>query len=456
MGFNIDIIDEDFNIENLINNTQNEYEFSYYNTMQSYLLNFEKKKSDLILLNLCIKDCDYEIFLEQINKIKKTPIILLSTNKKLKLAEKLLNFGFSDIIAIEDFDINKKINKSINDCLKGFKLGEQSTEDFFYLSKILFNDKKIKETLALIEKISKTDIAILIQGEHGVGKEIYARLIHSKSKRQNSPFVIINSVMLEENNIEKTLFGYFDSIKQEHIPGKFELANGGTVYFDEINDLKFAIQSKILRILQDKELELSNSNETIKLDFRVISSSSKNLFEEINKGNFKENLFYRINAFTLKIDPLKDRKADIPLLTKSFIEYFNKSEHKNIKEITPKALNLLANYSWPGNVRELKNVIFRVVSLSNSETLDIKDFNFLKASINCDIKNDLSINLFNENSHIKDLNQIELEVIQKVMGFANGNISMASKLLNVGRATFYRKLKELNITVSDLDYENNE
>ena len=445
MGFNIDFIDKDFEIKDLIDCEGNQYEFNCYNTMQSYLLDFSKKKSDLILLNLDIKDCDYQIFLEEINKIKKVPIILLSNNKRMKLAEKLLSCGYADIVCIEEVNFEKKLNKSINDCLRGFQLKEQNPEDFLYLSKLFFSNKKIKEVINSIEKIAKTDIPVLIQGENGVGKEVYARTIHMKSKRADKPFIVVNSAILENENTENILFGYYNKEKHERVPGKFELANGGTIYFDEISDLKIDIQSKILRILQEKELELYETNETLKLDFRVISSTSKNLYEEIAEGRFKENLLYRINAFTLKIEPLRERKGDIPLLVKSFIELFNKSEGKRIKEITPKALNLLANYSWPGNVRELKNVIFRVVSLSNSEVLDTKDFSFLKSVVQTELKSDLSINILTDAGQVKTLNNLELEIIQKVIGFTNGNISLASKLLNVGRATFYRKLKELNI-----------
>lgn len=446
MGFNIYIIDKEFCIEKLIDNKSNEYLFSYFNSMKAFLKDFNTKQVDLVLLNLIVDDCAYDVFVREVHKFNSIPIILLATKEQKELANELISLGCSEAIIIDEPNLNKNINKIVANYTKKSILNwnNNNDDDLEKLPEVLFADKKTKETFKIITKIAKTDISVLIQGENGVGKEIYARRIHQQSNRKNGPFVVVNSAILAGENIDNILFGYYNKEKRERIAGKFETANGGTIYFDEIGDLKPDIQAKILRILQEKELEIYETNEIINLDFRIISSTNKDLFEEIEKGNFKENLLYRINAFSLKIEPLRERKADIPVLTKSFMHLFNEENGTNINEITQKAMTLLTNYNWPGNVRELKNVIYRAMSLTNKDVLEVYDFNFLRNAVQNELDSNMSVNILTESGEIKTINQLELEIIQKVMGFTKGNISAAAKMLNLGRATFYRKLKELN------------
>ena len=446
MGFNIHIIDKEFCIEKLIDNKSNEYLFSYFNSMKAFLKDFNTKQVDLVVLNLIVDDCAYDVFVREVHKFNSIPIILLATKEQKELANELISLGCSEAIIIDEPNLNKNINKIVANYTKKSILNwnNNNDDDLEKLPEVLFADKKTKETFKIITKIAKTDISVLIQGENGVGKEIYARRIHQQSNRRNGPFVVVNSAILAGENIDNILFGYYNKEKRERIAGKFETANGGTIYFDEIGDLKPDIQAKILRILQEKELEIYETNEIINLDFRIISSTNKDLFEEIEKGNFKENLLYRINAFSLKIEPLRERKADIPVLTKSFMHLFNEENSTNINEITQKAMTLLTNYNWPGNVRELKNVIYRAMSLTNKDVLEVYDFNFLRNAVQNELDSNMSVNILAESGEIKTINQLELEIIQKVMGFTKGNISAAAKMLNLGRATFYRKLKELN------------
>lgn len=446
MGFNIHIIDKEFCIEKLIDNKSNEYLFSYFNSMKAFLKDFNTKQVDLVVLNLIVDDCAYDVFMREVHKFNSIPIILLATKEQKELANELISLGCSEAIIIDEPNLNKNINKIVANYTKKSILNwnNNNDDDLEKLPEVLFADKKTKETFKIITKIAKTDISVLIQGENGVGKEIYARRIHQQSNRKNGPFVVVNSAILAGENIDNILFGYYNKEKRERIAGKFETANGGTIYFDEIGDLKPDIQAKILRILQEKELEIYETNEIINLDFRIISSTNKDLFEEIEKGNFKENLLYRINAFSLKIEPLRERKADIPVLTKSFMHLFNEENGTNINEITQKAMTLLTNYNWPGNVRELKNVIYRAMSLTNKDVLEVYDFNFLRNAVQNELDSNMSVNILAESGEIKTINQLELEIIQKVMGFTKGNISAAAKMLNLGRATFYRKLKELN------------
>jgi DNA-binding NtrC family response regulator len=287
MGFNIHIIDKQFYIENLIDNKNKEYLFSYFNTMKTFLKDYNTKKVDLVILNLIVNDCDYNFFIKELHKFNSIPIILLATTEQKELVNEMISLGCSDVIFIDERNLSKKLNKTVSKYIKKaitmYDNSDINSCDFEKIPEILFADKKTKEVFKVISKIAKTDISILIQGENGVGKEIYARRIHEQSNRKNGPFIVVNSAMLANENIDNILFGYYNKEKKERIAGKFESANGGTIYLDEIGDLKLDIQAKILRILQEKELEIYETNEIVNLDFRIISSTNKDLFAEIKK-----------------------------------------------------------------------------------------------------------------------------------------------------------------------------
>lgn len=450
MALNIGLIGNCSNFDKLIE-YEDEINSSNYASMSDYLSEFENRNDNLILLNLNINDVDYDVFAEKIKSNKNLPIILLSDNSKIKKAEKLLKYGYADIISTEEDKnvIKAKLNQSIKDILGGFKLHNEDIESFFFLSRLMYSDKKTKETVSILKKISQSEMNILISGESGLGKEIFARTIHYNSKRKNNPFVVVNCTLLEKENLQKILFGYFDKEKNKLVPGKFQLADGGTIFFDQIDEIDTNIQNKILRSIESKEIEPIGSNNTIKLDCRIISSTNKNLQNEVNNGKFNYNLLFIINGYNLEIAPLRERKNDIALLVKNFIQYFNRNEGKNILDISNKALNLLINYDWPGNIRELKNTIYRAFYLCETDILEVKDFEFIKSLVKSNNKDNLLINIFDKSGKVKTLKEIELEVVQKVTNYTKGNISEASKLLDLGRATFYRKLKEL-----DFDAEN--
>lgn len=446
MQNNIVVITEDKSVRQIFNKL--DMNCCFFNNIPEFIEN--KTEFDIILLDLEIKDVDYKNFLESVRIHKNVPVILLTKINNLKLSDKLINFGYNDSVVVdggEDFKV--RILNSINDALKGFKLSETHIEDFFYLSRLMYGDRKIKETISLLKKVSNSEMPVLITGEAGIGKELFARAIHFNSKRKNNPFITVNCALLREENLEKILFGYYDLVQNKIFPGKFQLADKGTLYFDEIDGLDINIQSKILRAVQGKEIEPIGSSETLEVNCRIICSTNKKLEEEIENGNFRKDLYYAINSFELPIAPLRERKSDISLLARSFLQYFNEKEGKDISEITPKALSLLMNYDWPGNTRELKNSIFRAYSLCEGKVLDVKDFDFIK-SLSKDVESEnISVNIIDENGNIKNFKRLELEIIEKIIGFTSGNISEASNLMNIGRATFYRKLRELNLLNSD-------
>jgi len=262
----------------------------------------------------------------------------------------------------EELELLSKENRRLQDELK----------EKFKPSNIVGKSKSMRQVYALIDKISKTNTTILVLGESGVGKELVAQAIHYNSSRQKMPFVKFNCAALPESTIESELFGHekgsFTGAFNKRI-GRFELADGGTIFLDEIGELTPSTQTKLLRILQEREFERVGGNDTIKVDIRIITATNRNLEEQIQLGRFREDLYYRLNVFPIIVPPLRERKTDILLLTDYFVEQYSKENNKEIKRVSTSAINMLMSYHWPGNVRELENIIERAVILSEDKVI---------------------------------------------------------------------------------------
>jgi transcriptional regulator with GAF, ATPase, and Fis domain len=238
------------------------------------------------------------------------------------------------------------------------------------------DSRPIQQVFELVEKVADTDSTVLITGESGTGKELIARAIHYNSYRRDNPMVVINCGAIPEELLESELFGHekgaFTGAHKSRI-GRFELANEGTIFLDEIGDMSPNLQVKLLRVLQEQKFERVGSTRTIKVDIRVIAATNKNLISVVNKGTFREDLYYRLNVIPIKVPPLRHRKSDIPLLVDFFLKKFNKEKRKHIKELTPKAMDALLQYDWRGNVRELENLLERLVILASGDVIGLED-----------------------------------------------------------------------------------
>jgi len=279
-------------------------------------------------------------------------------------------------------ETEKKLNEQIT---KTNLLKEQLQAENIYLRQeiktehnfdnIIGESEPLLHTLYRIEQVAATDSTVLLEGETGTGKELFAAAIHHKSKRKNKPYIKVNCASLPATLIESELFGHekgaFTGAIQKQI-GRFELANGGTLFLDEISEIPFELQSKLLRVLQEGEFERIGSSKTIKVDVRIIAATNRNLEKQINKKQFRKDLYYRLNVYPITIAPLRDRPTDIPLLTEHFVKRFNKSFGKSITRISKKTIKQLQAYSWPGNVRELENIIERAVIISNGSSLAVE------------------------------------------------------------------------------------
>src|SRR5664279_5351917 len=290
----------------------------------------------------------------------------------------------------------------------------------------------MKKVVELIEMVAATEATVLITGESGTGKEVVARAIHAASPRRYMPMVTIHCGALTETLLESELFGHEKGAftgAQNRKKGKFEMAEGGTVFLDEIADISLRTQTDLLRVLQEREIVRVGGNQTIKVDFRLVAATNKNLEQLIEEGKFRPDLFYRLNVFHIEIPPLRDRREDIPLLVDHFTRKFSREMSKKITRVSPAAMNLLQQYNWPGNVRELENSVERAMVVAQEPELREQDFT-------------LKTRNGNSVASSRCLEDVEKEHILRVLEDTGGNQTRAAEVLGIDRVTLHHKLKK--------------
>jgi DNA-binding NtrC family response regulator len=291
------------------------------------------------------------------------------------------------------------------------------------------------EILNIIETVKDSESSVLVQGETGTGKEVIASHLHYSGKRYNKPFVALNCAAIPRDLMESELFGYekgaFTGAAVSRA-GKFEEAAQGTIFLDEIGELDLSVQAKLLRVLQEREVERLGTNKRSKVDFRLISSTNRDLRKEVEQGRFREDLFYRINVIQVEVPPLRTRKQDIPLLASEFLNSFSVRKNR-LQSLSDEVMEVFINYEWPGNVRQLKNVIERAVVLARDKLITLRDLpeEFLN---NC--RN------LKKSAQVKPLKAVEKQAITDALILCSGNISKASRQLGISRKTFYKRMRE--------------
>lgn len=346
---------------------------------------------------------------------------------------------FKDVTEV--VDLTRRLQKSkemVQYLASQLEEGELPISFQSYISQ----NKELKKTLSLAAKVANTNCTILIQGESGVGKEVMAKCIHNASNRRERPMIKVNCASIPENLLESELFGYedgaFTGARKGGKLGKFELANKGTILLDEIGDMSLTMQSKLLRVLQEKELERVGGTKTIKLDVRVIAATNQNLEEMVEKNEFRSDLYYRLHVVPIHIPALRCRREDIMPLVRYFISRNSGSENV---DLTPGATRMLEEYGWPGNVRELQNVIEYAMMLRTGNIIEIKDFpQYLRGDVITDeLEDDCPRKL-------KDVvEEVEKVMIKKALKRNNGNKSMAINELGLSRRSFYEKLEKYGL-----------
>ncbi|MBW7888179.1 MAG: sigma-54-dependent Fis family transcriptional regulator [Bacteroidetes bacterium] len=305
---------------------------------------------------------------------------------------------------------------------------------------IVSKSSKMVDIFSLVKQISSLRSTVLIQGESGTGKELIARAIHFSGDRAGKPFVCVSCAALTESLLESELFGHekgsFTGANSQK-KGKFELADGGTIFLDEIGDISAKLQMNLLRVLQERKFFRVGGIEEIEVDVRVITATNKNLAQAVKEGTFRDDLFYRLNVINIQIPPLRDRKEDIPLLVNTFIERIGPEVGKEVKEISECALKLLLNYDWPGNVRQLENAVERAIVTCKSRILSEEDFSFLNSKSSETQEWNIP--------HDMTLEQLENQIITTTLQRTHGNIKEASTILGIDRSTLYDRIKKFNL-----------
>ena len=408
----------------------------------------DSESPDLVLLDIWMPGIDGIETLKEIKKENPTiQVIIITGHGTIETAVNATKLGAYDLIE-KPLSIDKVI-VAINNALNFRRLEEENK----YLRKkaleknsINGNSPKTDELKRNIAKASPTDTWILIIGENGTGKELVARTIHHLSPRADQPLIDVSCAAIPEDLIESELFGHEKGVFSETTSkkiGKFELASGGTIFLDEIGDMSLMTQSKILRVLQEQKIQRLGGSRTISINVRVIAASNKNLEQEIEQGNFREDLYYRLNVIPIEVPPLRQRIEDIPELADTFLDEFANQNRSKRKSITASVLDMLCSYPWPGNVRELKNLIERLVIMVDKDEIDVDD---IPASYNPLVSKDfgsfgpqfLQLDKFKEARKAFEKEFIKVKLIEH-----KNNITRTAEAIGVGRSYLHKKIKSL-------------
>ncbi|MEE9605402.1 MAG: sigma-54 dependent transcriptional regulator [Candidatus Scalindua sp.] len=413
------------------------------------------KNPALIFLDINMPQVNGIQVLEKINCLENPPMVVIVTAYgSERTAVNAMKKGAYDYIA-KPFEIDelRLIAKNTFEKLSLEKENARLRSEIDRLEpmgEIVGRSQVMKDVFNKIEKVGPSDVTVLIQGESGSGKELVAKEIHKRSLRRHKPVIIMNCAALPETLIESELFGHekgaFTGAAEKRL-GKFELADKGTIFLDEIGDMSPNTQSKVLRVLQEQSFERLGGTETLHVDVRVISATHKDLLKEIKESRFREDLYYRLKVVEILLPPLRARKEDILILTDKFIHFFSAKHSKNVKSISNEAAKIFTRYNWPGNVRELQNTIESAVVMANVETLGIDDFSE-------EVKNsntyggshfDIDYNLPFRDAKKIAVEAFEKDFVSKKLKENNGNVSRAAEALDMHRQSLQQKIKELNL-----------
>jgi DNA-binding NtrC family response regulator len=433
----------------------------------------EQPALDLLILDLVMPDLDGMGVLGQLREQRRSiPAIVQTAHGSIETVISAMRAGASDFV-VKPVGA-ERLQISIKNALRVDALEEEvrrmthRAAGTLTFTDIVTRSDDMARVIRLGMRAAKSNIPVLIEGESGVGKELMARAIQGSSERRGKPFVTVNCGALPENLVESILFGHekgaFTGASEKHV-GKFVEAHGGTLFLDEIGELPLDTQVKLLRALQEGEVDPVGGRRPVKIDIRLISATNRNLIDLVKLGKFREDLYYRLNVFPITIPPLRSRRDDIADLARRFAARFGAEEGKPIRGLSAEVLALLANYNWPGNVRQLENALFRAVVLADSDELTLAEFPQIAAQVDgfevrvpplpaplpaeparqivrVEMRDPNVLPLLNENGDIRRLEDLELEVIRFALGHYRGQMSEMARKLGIGRSTLYRKMKD--------------
>ena len=433
------VVDDEHGVRESFNMVlKDEYNLLLAGTGQEAIDIFTINSVDMILLDICLPDSDGLELLEKFKEADpKTEIIMVTAVNEVKTAVKAIKLGAYEYI-IKPFivdDILTVIGRALEkqSLVKEVTYLRNALERYHPFEKMIGKNIKMRKIFDLISTVSQSDGTVLIHGESGTGKELVARAIHNRGHRSNQPFVVINCAAIPATLMESEIFGYnrgaFTGATTTSI-GKLEIADKGTVFLDDIDSLDINMQAKLLRIIQEKEFERLGSTKVIKADVRFVAASNKDLEKLISRGEFREDLYYRLNVLPIKLPPLRERRGDIPLLLNHFLELYAKNMGKSPKKISNEAVKVLTEYDWPGNVREVQNIVERFTTITKGSIIDLKDIATLDMGKR--EKKDMTLK--------EAVSAFEKKLIFEILESVEGNRKKAAERLGIHRNTLIAKM----------------
>ncbi|GMR25283.1 MAG: sigma-54 dependent transcriptional regulator [Ignavibacteria bacterium] len=427
------------------------YDVEVFSNSEAMLKNMSAKP-DIILLDIMLPGLDGIETLQRIKQIDENlPVIMLSAQGSIEVAVDSLRDGAYDYFPkpIDQQRLELAVKNAIksHDLTREIQRLKETVQREYSFENIITADRKMQDVFRLVTKVMNNTITVLIYGESGTGKELIARAIHYNGERKDKPFVIVNCASIPRELLESELFGHergsFTGAHQQK-KGKFENANGGTIFLDEVGELEMLLQAKLLRVIQQKEFERVGGTELIKTDVRIISATNRDLKIAVEEKQFREDLYYRLNSFPIYVPPLRQRKGDVLVLAEHFVNEFNNKLGKEIKGFTKRALKLVYEYDWPGNIREMENTIERCLIITENEVIDVDDLPSHLRTAESMASVDYAGPLFSDDT-IVPFEKLKEEAIRHALKVTKGNIVEAAKRLHLGRATIYRLMEKYSI-----------
>ncbi len=400
-------------------------------TKSEALKEIESNSYDLVLLDLMLPDGNGMDLIERM--VRESAVIVISAHADVNMAVKAVQMGAFNFIPkpFELENLTIEVNRAIE--ARSLKLENISLK---LPTKIIGESPSIRKLRDMIQIVASRDVPVFITGESGTGKELVARSIWELSARSKSPFVAVNCGAIPEELFESELFGYergaFTGATTSK-PGKFEMADGGVIFLDEIGELPKNVQVKLLRVLENSEIERLGGVDPIRINVRVLSATNRNIEEEVKAGNFRDDLYYRINVVRIEVPPLRDRMEDVPILADYFAKLYSKQMQVEYRPFSQKALNFLKSYPFPGNIRELQNIVKSALIFARGKEIEIDD---LSNQIQDVEKNYVKIQIG------ESLESAERKIIEATLEYFNGNKTQAAKALNIGLSTLHNKLNQ--------------
>jgi DNA-binding NtrC family response regulator len=437
------IVDDELSVRNSLSEwfLEDGFQVETAESAEAALQKMHQGPYDLILLDIKMPGMDGITLQKRIKEIdSEVVIIIMTAYASVETAVEALKLGAFDYVT-KPFDPDD-LSRLVRNALKQKDLTDENIQlkekisELSGMDEIIGNSEGMKRVFEMVDTVADTDSTVLIRGESGTGKELVARAIHSHSKRRYFPIVAVNCGAIPESLLESELFGHEKGAftgAQYRRKGKIELANGGTLFLDEIGDISAKMQVDLLRVIENKRFSRIGGTEEVQIDFRLICATNKNLEKLVEEEKFREDLYYRINVFTIFIPPLRERRSDIPELAQYFIQKYSRSMGKPTKKLGSTARELLLSYNWPGNVRELENAIERAMVVGKKPEITVED---LPLHLNGKIRS---------SDNLLKLDDMEKHHIEKVLEESGGNITQAAGLLGIDRVTLYNKIKKYGI-----------